>query len=193
MTTIYPSFDVSKTLISQYANSPALLSIIGDLAAGVDGATLFNRFYDLIWNLDTAQGYGLDVWGRIVGVGRILRIPTDIDYFGFVESVDGVPFDEGIFYNNVETTQNYALSDTAYRRLILAKARSNIWDGSILQVNQILMTLFWEYGNCYVDDGLDMTMTYTFETRLSPVDYAIVTQSGVLPRPAGVLALVSMP
>lgn len=193
MTEIYPTFDVSKTIISQYANSPALRSILEDMAAAVDGATLFNSFYDNIWNLNTANGYGLDVWGRIVGVGRVLRVPTDVDYFGFVESVDGYPFDEGIFYNNLAVTQNFTLADPAFRRLILAKARSNIWDGSILGVNQILMTLFWEYGNCYVDDGLDMTMTYTFETRLSPVDYAIVAQSGVLPRPAGVLALVSMP
>jgi Protein of unknown function (DUF2612) len=35
-----------------------------------------------------------------------------------------------------------------------------------------------------------MTMTYTFAFQLSPVELAIVTQSGVLPKPTGVLASV---
>ena len=190
---LYPTFDVSKTIISQYANSPALRAIIDGLAASVDGAAIANSFYDNIWNLQTAQGYGLDVWGRIVGVGRVLRVPTTVDYLGFVESVDGNPFNIGIFYNALTVTQNYSLTDTAFRRLILAKARSNIWDGSVVGINQILMTLFWEYGNCKVTDGQNMTMTYVFPTRLSSVDYAIVAQSGVLPRPAGVQTLISMP
>ena len=35
-----------------------------------------------------------------------------------------------------------------------------------------------------------MTMTYTFEFALTPVEQAIVEQSGVLPRPTGVSSSV---
>ena len=64
-----------------------------------------------------------------------------------------------------------------------AKALFNVSDGSIPATNQILLNLF---GQGYVTDGLNLTMTYTFPTALTPVQYAIVLNSGVLPRPPGV-------
>ncbi|TIR44152.1 MAG: DUF2612 domain-containing protein, partial [Mesorhizobium sp.] len=75
-----------------------------------------------IWDVDTAQGYGLDVWGRIVGVNRILQV-TAGDWFGFQEASPGTdPFGNGAFYSGAPLTSNFALSDEAYRLLILAKA-----------------------------------------------------------------------
>jgi hypothetical protein len=35
-----------------------------------------------------------------------------------------------------------------------------------------------------------MTMTYTFEFGLTPVEFAIVSQTNVLPTPAGVVATI---
>jgi hypothetical protein len=179
-------FDWFATVISQYANSPILLKLIANMAEYIDPTANFDAFFTLVFNVDTAVGYGLDVWGRIVGVSRVLRLPGDAQYFGFSESTDGYPFDEGIFFGGGVLTSNFSLSDAAYRKLILAKALANISDGSIPGINQILINLFGNYGNCYVTDGGNMTMTYTFGATLSVVDFAIVAQSGVLPRPAGV-------
>ncbi len=180
------AFDIFATVISQYANSPVLLELIANMAVYIDPTAKFDAFFTLIWNVDTAQGHGLDVWGRIVGVSRVLQLPADGDFFGFDEATDAFTFNEGIFYGGVNLTDNFALTDTAYRRLILAKALSNISDGSIPGINQILINLFSSYGNCYVTDGGNMTMTFTFGSDLSPVDFAIVSQSGILPKPAGV-------
>ena len=84
-------------------------------------------------------------------------------------------------------TQNYILSDSAYRILILAKGLANICDGSIRAINQILINLFGQtFGNSYCTDLGHMQMTFTFSNPLDPVSYAVVTQSGVLPVPAGV-------
>ena len=145
----------------------------------------------MIWNVDTAQGYGLDVWGRIVGVSRTLNVVSPGDYFGFQEALPGSqPFNQSPFYIGTPLTTNYELSDSAFRVLIFAKALSNICDGSIPAINQILMKLFPNRGNAYVVDGLDMTMIYKFEFVLTPVELAIVLQSGVLPKPTGVSATV---
>lgn len=179
-------FNWFLTVISQYANSPVLLEVLGNMASYIDPTVNIDRFFRLIWNVDTAEGYGLDVWGRIVGVSRVLQLPLDEDYFGFEEATDAFGFNQAPFFNGNVLTSNFSLSDTAYRKLILAKALANISDGSIPGINQILINLFSDYGNCYVTDGNDMTMTYTFSASLSPVDFAIVSQSGVLPRPAGV-------
>lgn len=181
-----PPFEVLRTVISQYANSPTLLQLIENMDGYLGQTRNFDEFFDLIWNVDTAQGYGLDVWGRIVGVGRILEVNAG-EYFDFQESgVDGRSFNEAPFYIGAPLTSNYALTDTAYRRLILAKALANICDGSIPAINQILLNLFPNRGDCYVMDGQDMTMVYAFAFVLSPVESAIVTKSGVLPTPTGV-------
>lgn len=181
-----PPFNVYDTVISQYANSPTLLQLVESMAGYLDQTANIDAFFDLIWNVDTAQGYGLDVWGRIVGVGRILQI-SDTFYFGFQEGgTDARPFGQAPFYTGAPISTNYALSDAAYRTLILAKALANICDGSIPAINQILLNLFPARGDCYVIDNQDMTMVYHFDFFLTPVENAIITQSGVLPRPTAV-------
>src|SRR5579871_5512746 len=69
-----PAFDYLQTIISQYANSPILTQLIANFDQYIDPTKNLDAFFDLIWNVDTAQGYGLDVWGRIVGVTRVLQV-----------------------------------------------------------------------------------------------------------------------
>lgn len=180
------------TIISQYANSPTLVQLITNFNEYIEGAADFDAFYALFWNIDTAVGYGLDVWGRILGVGRVITVSAG-DYFGFEEATDAEPYNQGVFYAGQTTTTNFFLSDDAYRTVLLAKALANICDGSVKAINQVLLNLFPGRGNCYATDGLDMTMTYTFSFPLSPVELSIVTNSGVLPRPCGVSATVVHP
>lgn len=190
-----PRFDVEQTIISQFANSPSMGRLIAAFADAVEAGPLVDAFYDLVWNIDTAVGYGLDVWGRIVGVGRVLQVASGL-YFGFAEAADTTsesPFnDAGPFFSGGATTGGFALSDDAFRLLILAKALSNISDGAMPTINKILLALFPGRGNAYVTDGRNMTMTYTFAFTppLTPVEFAIVSQSGILPKPVGVLATV---
>lgn len=191
--------DFEKTVLSQYANSPTIMQLVTNLNNYIDPTNNINSFYSLLWNVDTAIGYGLDVWGRIVGVGRVLKVGTPT-FFGYQgpSSASGAPWNQGIFFSGRggPVTQNFALLDTPYRALILAKALANICNATIPAINQILINLFGPdgplpiAGNSYVTDGLDMTMTYTFPATLDPVQTAIVFQSGVLPKPTGVLATV---
>lgn len=190
--TIRP-FDPLRTVISQYANSPIINQLIANFDDYVDQTVNMEAFFDLVWNVDTAQGWGLDVWGRIVGVSRVVQVVGGDVFFGFAQAVGNNNIDTfgaAPFYSGTPQTSNFTLTDSAYRTLIFAKALANISDGSIAGINQILLNLFPGRGNCYVTDGLDMTMTYTFEFALSPVELTIVSTSGVLPKPAGVSATV---
>lgn len=214
-----PPFDVWQTVISQFANSNRLTTLITNLFAYLDQTANFEMFFDYIMNVDTAAGYGLDVWGRIVGVNRVLQVNAG-DWFGFAEALPGSQtFGFGSFYSGGKLTDNYALSDEAYRTLIFAKAAANITNGSIPAINRILMDLFPNRGNAYVTEGYhsstwfgfaestnaegfgqapfysgssigSMEMTYTFTFQLTPVELAIVQNSGVLPKPTGVTASV---
>ena len=91
-----PIFDVHSTVISQYANSPRLLQLITDFAGYVDQTDNLDNFYDSVFSLDTAVGYGLDRAGRIVGVNRVLQVPTQA-FFGFAEAGDALPFGDANF------------------------------------------------------------------------------------------------
>jgi hypothetical protein len=177
-----------RTIISQYGNSPTLGLLIEAANQWLNPSANINNFYDLVWNVATAQGYGLDVWGRIVGVQRYLQVSL-LKYWGYDEAgtTSADPYGQSPFYSGAPISSNYALTDDAFRLLILAKAAANITDGSIPSINAILMALFPGRGNAWVADGLNMTLAYTFDfdPALTPVELAIIAQSGVLPRSTG--------
>jgi len=189
------SFDIDKTVISQYANSPTLVQIIENYKTYLDQNPNIDAFFDMMWNIDTAVGYGLDVWGRIVGVERTQQVTTPqfSYFFGFGEPADPyiTGFGQSQFYLGGGTSggiivTTYTLTDAEFRTLILAKAAANISDGSVRSMNQVLISLFPGRGRCYVQDNLNMSLTYVFEFELTPAELVTVQQSGVLPRPTGV-------
>lgn len=215
-----PPFLWQNSILSQYANSPIILALLQNFNDAMDLTESLETFYDKVWNILTAEGWGLDVWGRIVGIGRALTV-DDEEYFGFSDALPtSSGFNQQPFYSGPPLTPNYLLSDGAYRQLILAKAAANICDGSIPAINRLLMGLFPGRGNCYVREGYTennyfgfqsqggategfntssfysgqtlgrMTIEYVFEFALSPVERAIVENSGVLPTPTGVSASV---
>lgn len=183
-----PPYPIAQTVISQYQNSPILMQLIDNLVEYFDPTVRLNDFYNDIWNIDSATGWGLDVWGRILGVGRVLHIAVPGDYLGFQSSATAFTFGYGIWFGGAGLTENYYMADGMYRRVLLAKAFANICDGSIPAINQILINLFSDYGNVYVADNLNMSITYTSTDPLSAPDAALLQGSGVIPKPAGVLA-----
>jgi hypothetical protein len=190
-------FNVWSTVLSQYANSPKITGMITSFNAAIDQTENIDNLYDMIWNVLTATGYGLDVWGRIVGVTRSLTFLGTVTFLGNEEASSWTGFGpaagQGILFSGGGTTTNVQLSDTDFRRLILAKAAGNVSDGSIPSLNSILLGLFPLRGNCFVVDNLNMTMTLKFQFQLTPIELAIIQQSGVLPYPTGVVINVVQP
>lgn len=190
--------NVEKTIVSQYQCSPTLKQLVLNMNQYIRQDVNFQTFYDYVWNVDTAVGFGLDYWGRIVDISRLLQIPNAFDLFGFqnADVPPGVlPFNNGVF--NVPgggVTQSFLLPDDAYRTLILVKALANISATTAPAINQLLRNLFPGRGAAYVLDKGNMRMQFTFEFDLTPTEYAILSQSGALPHPAGVLvSIVTVP
>jgi uncharacterized protein DUF2612 len=186
-----PPWDPWLQVISQYANSPGIDDVILSFNQAVDQTQNIETLYDMVWNVATAQGYGLDVWGRIVGVNRVLKFPGNTPAFGFNEANSWTGFGQGSFQGGSIATSNFVLQDPDFRTLIYAKAAGNICDGAIPSINKILLTLFPHRGDCYVADGQNMGLTYTFKFKLNPVELAIVQTPGILPNPSGVIINIS--
>ena len=64
--------NVEQTIISQYANSATISQLVRNMNTYLDPRADFDTFFDFVWNVDTAQGFGLDIWGRIVNIRREL-------------------------------------------------------------------------------------------------------------------------
>lgn len=180
---------VDRTIISQYAQAPTLTRLIHNMDEYIDPRVKMEEFFDFVWSVDTAQGFGLDDWGKIVGVSRLLRIPGADPIVGFDNAdvpPDWQPMSQGRFSRGDTTGQSYILPDDGYRVLILTKALANIVATTPAALNQLLRNLFPGRGRAFVRDLGGMAMQFVFNFSLTPVEYAILTQSGVLPHPAGV-------
>lgn len=149
--------DVEQTIISQYGTSRTITKLVFNMNEYIRPDADIDNFYSFIFNVETAQGFGLDIWGRIVGVNR-----------------------------NVFTDTAYASDDDAFRELILLKALSNISVSNSPSINQLLQNWMSGRGRCYVTDLGGMRMLYVFEFELQPFEIDILTQGGIFLRPAGV-------
>lgn len=176
--------DVNRTIISQYANSSRILDLINNENTYIDPRPDFDNFYNIVWNVNTARGFGLDIWGRIVGITRLLEIDDPGDTFGFYGS-GLVPFNQGTFGPHTTKT-SYFLSDDAYRTLILLKALVNISACDIPTLNNILTSMLDGRGRCYILEVGTMKIRYVFEFNLTPYERALFSKDGITPRPGGV-------
>ena len=149
--------EIQQTIISQYANSPTILALINSFNAAVEADTDIDNFYDWIWDVQTAQGFGLDIWGRIVGVNR-----------------------------TIQTSPPTVLTDSQFRELILLKALANISIATSPSINTVLIDWMTGRGKTYVNDLGQMEIRYMFEFLLAAFEVIIITQSGIFLRPAGV-------
>lgn len=156
-------FYIDKVIQSQYANSTHIKNIVYNFWDKINPESDINLIYDKVVNLDTAEGYGLDVWGRIVGFPRqFISVEEETKYFGFKEL-------EGSYNSRLETFNNapfyqtvngrVQLSDEGYRFYILIKAFINISDSSLYFLNQIISRLF-------KDKKIEIIHTDTMELRL---------------------------
>ncbi len=149
--------NLDQTILSQFANSPTITGLIESMNAALDPSGDVDNFITWIFQISSAQGFGLDIWGRIVGVGR-----------------------------NVLTNPVTVLTDPQFRSLILLKALANISIATSPAINTLLSTWMAGRGRTYVNDLGNMEIRYQFEFELQPFEIAIVTQSGIFLRPAGV-------
>lgn len=181
-------FRIEDTIASQYANSPRLMLIIQELHSAIDPTKNIQDFYRIMWNLDTAQGVGLDIWGRIVGIGRNVPLQNpDEDALGFhtdLPEPQFTPFNDAPFRTDSGGFSAYSLPDNLYRKLIFAKAFANIILATAPNINKLLKILL-ETPSVYLLTGI-MQAKYQFQSRLSAFDRMVVFQLGLLPEPCGV-------
>ncbi len=148
----------------------------------------WENWYTDVFDLRTANDFGLAVWAIILGMKLYVNLVAD--------SRETWGFDE--FHANF-TRGNFAsaaggsvpLSTQTSRILLRLRAYQLQSAGCVPEINRMLADVFANYvpaGDvpAYVEDNLDMTCTYHFLFALpSEIQFAL-RYFDVLPRPAGV-------
>lgn len=173
-----------ETILSQYEHSPRIMGTARAMGDGLDTAPGIELFTREVMDIRTAGTWGLDVWGRILGISRTIVLSGDDEVLGFAGS-ELQPFNVGTFYQP-RVTQAYTLGDDAYRLLLMLKAAANISDTSVPSLNRLLQFLFADRGNAYVLEVGVMQIRFVFEFDLQPYERALILRQDVPPKPAGV-------
>ncbi|GCD59354.1 hypothetical protein NBRC3280_1867 [Acetobacter pasteurianus NBRC 3280] len=160
--------DYLKTVLSQYACSARITTILEGWNQAIDPQALIDEWYNSVWNIRTATGWGLDVWGRIIGQPRTLTVPA-----------------YGIRYG-IQGTEVVTLGDDDYRKLLYAGAAANIWDGTIQGAEAAYDQLLSERGSVGIQDNLDMSQDIALMGSIASEWQAAILSDMVDVRPAGV-------
>ena len=173
----------NDSIQSQYAASPIIRALVDAMNVRIDPKFDIRLFYEKIFDIYTAEGWGLDNWGRILALGRLIDLEPE-ECFGFEFSLLD-PFDQNVFFQ-AGPPRAVRLGDESYRRLLLYKAAANIAASDLGTLNRLLNAVFADTPGMYILETGPMTIRYVFEFYLSAMDRAMLRLTFVPPRPAGV-------
>lgn len=144
----------------------------------------WNNWIADVFNLDTANLFGLKVWSDILDLPLYSTIiPDDPDYPNFGFDPTGLNFDQGNFAR--DANNNYRLTVEEIRTVLKLRMVQLTTNGIVPEINRQLAKVFTQ-NEIFALDTFNMTLTYVNVERLPKELFRIVTELDLLPRPAGV-------
>ncbi len=194
MTTDIQEFDFSvnllKSILWQYEEAPNLRGILDAKKTWyVNNQTDFwNNWIINVFDLRTANAFGLGVWSIILGQSLYSNypVPSGIPFFGF--GADNQNF--GVYNFGSLTGGNNVYSTEVARLLLRIRYFQLTSSGTVPETNRMLSYLFSDYGHAYLVDNHDMTQTYNMLFVIPAEMLYMLNQTDVLPRPAGVKSTI---
>ncbi len=154
------SVDFLKHVIWQYSTANKLNSLVSAKENWylANHQEFWQNWVTQVLSIETATDFGLNIWGNW------LQVPRTYEINGVMTTLD---------------TEQYRL--LLRGRLFLLRMR-----GSIPEINEYLKLIFSDSGRAYIQDNLDMTMNYVLEFNPTEEQTAVLLNTSVLPKPAGV-------
>lgn len=194
--------DLLQCLIWMYDKATNLKSLVTQKQEwyDVNQSQFWQNWYNNVFNLLTADKFGLCVWSYILYVPLYLNFipePEDKPIWGFNEYTPSFPNLLNSYFNfgngNFSTigTELY-LTEEEQRFLLRLRYFQLTTRGDVTDINWFLNYLIQTSdinysGTLYMLDGLDMSITYVFSSPDFPTNLLQVLKDlDVLPRPAGV-------
>lgn len=181
------SVDLLKALLWQHNNAHALESLIRSKQAWYteNQCDFWNNWYRDVFNIDTANEFGLSVWSRILGVPLQVTVEGSIGKPAFGFGANHQNFNNGNFAR--AQAGDIPLNLSQSRLVLKLRYFQLVSRGSVTEINEWLASLFGDQGDVFVVDSLDMTFaTYFFRFQPDAQLRFILEKFDILPRPAGV-------
>ena len=157
--------DLERSILWQDDNAENLKALIEYDQAFFDTnvTDFWNDYYTNIFNLDTANDFGLTVWGIIL-------------------AVNWPSYDPG--------TGSVSFSSESYRTILKSRLLLNRMRSTIPNINKYMEELFDIDRRIEVIDNYDMTITYMLYFTPTDEESALLLIDDILPRPAGVEVII---
>lgn len=180
------SVDLLRALLWQYNDAKNLQGLLNAKAIWYlnNQTDFWENWYVDVFNLATANQFGLIVWGYILGFSLYVNtLPySDQPTWGFAS--DDVNFDNGNFN---DTGGSSTLLPLPIQRIALQLRYFQLTSsGTVPEINRMLKFVFSAYGKAWLRDNLDMTQEYVFDFALPSEMRFLFDNYDILPRPAGV-------
>lgn len=177
--------NILQTILWQYENAPNIKALLQDKQDewNEDFTAFWQDFYTNIFDLRTANTFGLSVWSILLGTPIVYNLPgAGTEGWGF--GAFRKNFTNGNFQGAAGT--GYILSEETARVILRLRYYQLTGTCCVPSLNRMLADIFENYGHAYVSDVLDMRQQYVFNFIL-PADLQFAFDNfDVLPRPAGV-------
>lgn len=182
-----PFTDLSAAILWQYDKALRLQSLIYAKQAWYEGAQVgfWTDWTRDVFDLRTANAFGLSVWARILNLPLLAIAPGsgDREVFGFGD--ENLNFENGNFGR--DTSAALSLTVEQCRLALRLRYFQLTTRATVPEVNAFMAYLFADQGSVYVLDSLDMTeAAYVFTFPPDPSVTFVLQQFDLLPRPAGV-------
>jgi len=179
------SIDVIRSLLWRHNEAENLQAILQNKQAAMDelNQDFWESWFDDVFNLDTANSFGLSVWSIILDISLTVgsgtpEIPNSNFGFGSFRK----NFNNGNFTN----VGDVVISDDDARILLKLRYYQLVTRGTIPECNKIVADVFSDFGLVFALDGYDMTMAYIFEQDPPLNIKRLLEDYDLLPRPSGV-------
>lgn len=174
--------DVTRSIIWQYNDASNLIGIIQNKQDWLDENVkqFWLDWYDNVYNLDTANEFGLKIWAIILGLKFSSESATQTSVFGFNYSTSGAL---NFTYGGFAPSSDVILTTEQKRTILKLRYRQLISNGTIDEMHRAVSSII---PGAFIFDGLNMTVTLSHPTRVSSDIMYILENYDVIPRPAGV-------
>lgn len=181
------SVDLTQALLWQYNDASRLQSLLAQKQSwyDVNQRDFWQNWYNDVFNLQTCNDFGLAVWAIILEMPIIIQstpVVPSRPTWGF--DTPHRNFDRGNFFSGSSDAQIMSPSDA--RIALRLRYYQLVTRASVTEINTLLAEVFKDRGLVFVQDNLDMTITYVFTFTPSAELITVMSQNDLFIRPAGV-------
>jgi len=178
------SVDLMRSILWQYEGAPRAVALARNDLSWIDShhSEFWRNWHRDVFDLDTANEFGLAVWARILGVSLEIGEPRRVEgVFGF--GTENQNFSNGNFGRASDDQVNLDIESA--RKLLKLRWFQLTMRPTAPNINRALDSVFG-LGAAFVFDNYDMNITFMFS---SAPDYRmrrLLERTDILPRPSTV-------